>query len=174
MAINFLNVYIILLEIFIAFSVFGIFFAIFMNYFFIKFQTNIFTTFIKNSIDLYKTYLFENVNLNKIKTFLNKTDYIKNIEKDSIIKEHEVDTYNKQYDNLLFKIIGVMILSIASLVLIPVLLNIISISDINFKYISLSFILHMGFIILFEGLFVYLVLTKSSPIKIFNVIKIFL
>ena len=108
--------------------------------------------------------------MDKITKFLNKTDYIKNIEKESIIKENEVNAYNKQYDNLLFKIIGVMILVIASLVLIPILLGIISISDINFTYISLSFILHMGFIILFEGLFVYLVLTKSSPIKLFNVI----
>jgi len=174
MAIIFLNGYIILLEIFIAFSVFGIFFAIFMNYFFIKFQTNIFTTFIKDSINIYKKYLFENVNLDKITKFLNETDYIKTIEKDSIIKEYEVDTYNKQYDNLLFKIIGIMILFIASLVLIPIILGIISISDINFTYISLSFILHMGFIILFEGLFVYLVLANSSPIKIFNVIKQFL
>jgi hypothetical protein len=174
MAISFLNEYIILLEIFIAFSVFGIFFAIFMNYFFIKFQTNIFTIFIKDSINIYKKYLFENVNLDKITKFLNETDYIKTIEKDSIIKEHEVDTYNKQYDNLLFKIIGVMILFIASLVLIPIVLGIISINDINFTYISLSFILHMGFIILFEGLFVYLVLANSSPIKIFNVIKQFL
>lgn len=164
------NTYIILLEILIAFSVFGIFFAIFMNYFFVKYETELLSNFINNSVSIYKSYIAKDSS--NLSSFLYNNSELEQIRKDSILEEHLVEEYNKPLDNKLIKIIGVMILILIVICLAPfVFSNKLSGNDINLKYLAISFVLHLIFIIIFELLFVFYVLPYISPIKLHATIE---
>ena len=165
------NTYIILLEILIAFSVFGIFFAIFMNYFFVKYEIELLSKFINDSVSIYKSYITKDTG--NLSAFLYSNTELGQIRQDSINEEHLVEEYNKPLDNKLIKIIGIMILILLAICLIPfVFSNKLSRNDINIKYLVISFIAHLLFIIIFELLFVFYVLPYISPIKLHETIEL--
>ncbi len=173
-----INSYNILLEICIAFSVFAIFFGVFMSYYFISYETNLLSNFITKSVSFYK---FDDILLSdntQIKPIINNliTNNIgidkKKLEEEVRNNESVVSEHNKEYDNKLIKIIIMMISALLLLLIIPLLLGFIRLEQIlPFKYICLSLLLHIILIVGFELLFFYYILIYINPVKLYLIFQ---
>ena len=159
------NIYIILLEILISFGVFAIFFVIFINYFFTDFETGLLKGFIHESVGFYKPALSAENKL-LINNLLLKNNQIAELKAKSHEDETRVKTYNKQFDSMLIKIVGIMIMSILIVCLFFILNSTIKPSTINYTYLAIGFFAHLAFIVLFELLFIFYVLPTASPVKL--------
>ena len=156
-------------EVLIGFSTFAIFFGIFMVYYFTDHEVVLLGNFIKQSIDFYvNDSVSDTLQINEL---INNSSKIKEL-KDNIAKnEKEVEQHNEPYDRKLLYIIAGMILCLLLLLIIPVLLGIIKFEHINFKYISLSILLHVILIVGFEILFLIVIISYINPVKLYVAFK---
>ena len=173
-----INSYNILLEIFIAFSVFSIFFGVFMSYYFTSYETQLLSNFITKSVSFYKYDDILLSDITQLKPVIKNliTENIgndkKKLEKEVIDNESVVSEHNKEYDNKLIKIIIMMISVLLLLLIIPLLLGIIRLEQIlPFKYICLSLLLHIILIVGFELLFFYYILIYINPVKLYLIFQ---
>ena len=165
-----INAFHLLCEIFIGFSVFGLFFVIFMNYYFTSYETTLLGEFIAKSISFYNEPLSPEV-LSFIASGINTTGFKQSLQA-SVEKDHaDVEEYNKPYDNLLMKIIVGMVLGLLVLILLPILLGIIGMEQLNLKYISYSILLHIILIVGFELLFLLFITRYINPVKLYSVFE---
>ena len=164
-----LNNFSIFAEVIIGFGTFSIFFGIFMIYFFTQYEVSLLGNFIKESISFYtNTKIIDKLEIDKL---INDSSKVKLLKAEVNNTEKEVSEHNKPYDTKLIYIILGMILSLLFLLIIPVILGIIRLDQINFKYIGFSIILHIILIVGFELLFLILILSYINPVKIYNILK---
>jgi hypothetical protein len=162
-----LNLFSIFSEVLIGFSTFAIFFAIFMIYYFTDHEVALLGNFIKTSTSYYvNDIISDNLKINKI---INSSSKIKELKRNIEINEKEVDEHNAPYDRKLLYIIFGMIICLLLLLIIPVLLGIIKLEQINFKYIGISLLLHIIIIVGFEILFLVVIISYINPVKLYNV-----
>ena len=169
-----INSYNILLEIFIAFSVFSIFFGVFMSYYFTSYETHLLSNFITKGVSFYKINDKSESNPLKplISSLINNTANITELEKEVRDEDSRVNEHNKEYDNNLIKIIIMMISVLLLLLIIPLLLGIIRLDQIPpIKYIGLSLILHIILIVGFELIFFYGILIYINPVKLYLIFQ---
>jgi hypothetical protein len=168
-----INIFNILCEVFIGFSVFALFFGIFMIYFFTDYNTFLIGKFINKSISFYNSHdsFFAIKNVIKSHTEERVSSYKEqlkaNVEKD----EKEVNEYNIPYDNKLMIIILYMIFGMLFILELPVLLGIIGFDQINFKYLGISLLSHIILIVGFELLLLLLIISYLSPVKLYTVFQ---
>lgn len=169
------NFYIILIEVLISFGVFAAFFVVFINYFFIDYETQLLNGFIGDSVGFYKSIITNTTDSSYSDKILNdiilKNEKIEDLKEQSHANESQVKAFNKQYDMKLWKIAGIMILIVFAVILFFMVIGVIKTRDINFKYLAVSFILHTILIIGFELAFVFYVLPLASPVKIYKSIE---
>lgn len=169
------NFYIILIEVLISFGVFAAFFVVFINYFFIDYETQLLNGFIGDSVGFYKSIITNTTDSSYSDKILNdiilKNEKIEDLKAESHANESQVKAFNKQYDMKLWKIAGIMILIVFAVILFFMVIGVIQLRDINFKYLAVSFVLHAILIIGFELAFVFYVLPLASPVKIYKSIE---
>ena len=165
-----INSYNILIEIFIAFSVFSIFFGVFMSYYFTSYETHLLSNFITKGVSFYKNNNTQgNLIINSV---IKNTANLIELEKEVSIEDSIVNKHNKEYDNKLIKIIIMMISVLLLLLIIPLLLGIIRLDQIPpIKYIGLSLILHIILIVGFELIFFYYILIYINPVKLYLIFQ---
>jgi len=166
----------VLTEVIIGFSTFALFFGVFMNYFFTKYEVQLLGEFIKQSISFYKGV--NNYNNDKSQTLkiklnqlISKNQNITKLEADVAANEEEVHSYNKPYDNKLMYIILIMIFGLVGILLLPILTGLIRFDQINLKYIGFSTLLHIILIVGFELLFLLYIITFINPVKLYSVFQ---
>lgn len=160
----------VLTEVIIGFSTFALFFGVFMNNFFTKYEVKLLGEFIKQSVSFYKTNE-KNADKLKLNQLISKNTNIQQLEKDVATNEEEVHSYNKPYDNKLMYIIFIMIFSLLGILLLPILTGLIRFDQISFKYIGFSILLHIILIIGFELLFLLYIITFINPVKLYSVFQ---
>ena len=164
----------VLTEVLIGFSTFSLFFGVFMNNFFTKYEVKLLGEFIKQSVSFYKSDNNNNNSntlKNKLNQLISKNTNIKQLKKDVATNEEEVNAYNKPYDNKLMYIILIMIFSLLGILLLPILTGLIRFEQISFKYIGFSILLHIILIIGFELLFLLYIITFINPVKLYSVFQ---
>lgn len=167
-----INIFNILVEIIIIFSVFAVFFGIFINYFLINYYTSLFGKFIKKSISYYKPIFLSYIkNSNILYTYLIDKIDLQQLQQQSDKEENDVNNYNTVYDNRLLIIIFTMIGILLTILIIPILLGIIPINQLNLKFNCLSLFLHIILIIGLELIFFIVVLSYFNPIKIYKTLE---
>jgi hypothetical protein len=139
-----LDWYIIFWDILIGFSVFALFFAIFMNYFFMDYHTNLLVKMFLKGISFYGNMQ------NEIKYNSQNSENIDNLEKESNQKQKEIDNYNRKFENQFIIIIGIFIAVYLAILLIPVLIGFISYKNIPILYLILILLGHLTFVLGFE------------------------
>ena len=145
--------YHVLIESFIGLFAFSIFFYVFMIYFFMDMETSYLVAFIKKSISYYKIISVpQNYKLPKY-TSTDTTN---------------LDEYNNSYDKKFLIIVAVFISIILSLIIIPLLLGIIRIKQLDITYISLSLLIHFIILIGVELIFLYCILPYFNPLKLYK------
>ena len=122
--------------------------------------------YIKSSISFYKP-LINFINqyglFNKlIDKYIDKNNFNKNM----AIEDEIIKNYNAEYDNLLLKIIAYILGGFLIILLLPVLIGLIPFREINWKYIGLSFLLHIVLIIIFEIALLYYIIPINNPIEL--------
>jgi hypothetical protein len=167
---NIIHIFNILCEVFIGFTVFALFFVIFMTYYFTEYQTALLGTFIDKSVSYYKISSDSNILL-EIKNLIKKLNYKQQLETNIAHHEKEVHDHNKPYDKLLIKILLYMVFGLLLLIILPLLLGVIRLEQVNFKYIGFSIILHIILIVGFELLFLLYITTFISPVKLYTVFQ---
>jgi len=189
-----INIFNILCEVLIGFSVFAIFFGIFMTYFFTNYETTLLGNFISKSISFYKisiapntleviSNIINNLGYKKqlhstalqdekvISNLINNLGYKQQLEASVLQDEKIVSEHNKPYDELLMKIILYMVLVLLFIIIVPLLLGIIRLEQISFKYIGTSILLHIILIVGFELLFLLFIITFINPVKLYLVFQ---
>lgn len=169
-----INGFNILTEVIIGFGTFALFFGIFMNYVFTKYEVELLGKFVKESVSFYKGNPSNKQSQdlhNQMKTLINSNSDVNNLEKNVSADDEYVHSYNKPYDNKLMYIILGMIFGLLGLLLIPVILGFIRLEQINFKYIGLSLVLHIILIVGFELLFLLYIITFINPVKLYSVFE---
>jgi hypothetical protein len=156
-----LSIFTILVEVLIGFSTFAIFFGIFM----ICIMTNY------ESITFYKIGKTYMDNTPQIKQLINNNPDIKDLQKNVSINETAVNSHNAIYDNKLIYIIVFMIICLLCVIILPLLLGIIRLEQINFSYILVSTILHVVLIVGFELLFLLFIITYINPVKLYLIFQ---
>ena len=162
-----INIFNILCEVFIGFSVFGIFFGIFMTYYFTEHQTELLGNFISKSVSFYKISITPEISTLLINYFIN-SGYKQQLQANILEDDTNVNNYNKPYDELLMKIIFGMIIVLLIIIIIPLLLGIIRLEQISFKQIGFSTILHIILIVGFELLFLLFIITYFNSVKLYS------
>jgi len=173
-----INIFNILCEVFIGFSVFAIFFGIFMSYYFTEHQTELLGKFINKSVSFYKISITPQISsllsssLSSLLTnSFNNLEYKKQLQKSVSEDDKKVSKHNKPYDELLMKIIFGMIIVLLFIIIIPLLLGIIRLEQISFKHIGFSTILHIILIVGFELLFLLFIITYFNSVKLYSVFQ---
>ena len=163
----------VLAEVIIGFSIFALFFGVFMNYFFTKYEVQLLGEFIKQSISFYKGDNNDKTQTLKIKLnqLISKNQNITKLEADVAANEEEVHSHNKPYDDKLMYIILIMIFGLVGILLLPILTGLIRFDQINFKYIGFSTVLHIILIVGFELLFLLYIITFINPVKLYSVFQ---
>lgn len=169
---NIINIFSILCEILIGFGVFSIFFGIFMTYYFTEYETDLVGKFISKSISFYKISLnSENIS-SLINQLINKLKYKKELENNISLDHLEISIHNKPYDDLLMKIILYMVFGLLILLILPILLGIIRIEQISFKYIGFSIFLHLIIIVGSELIFLLFITSYINPVKLYTIFQL--
>ena len=161
-----LRIYYGLWEIFIGFGSFIIFFGIFIKYYFDNLEERLLNGYIKSSVSFYKPLI--NI-LNQYGIFsklIDKHLENTNFNKNFAIEDEKIKTHNTEYDNLLLKIIAYIFVGFLIILVLPVLIGLIPFSAINWKYIGLSFLLHIVLIIIFEIALLYYIIPINNPIEL--------
>ena len=143
-----------------------------MNYFFTKYEVNLLGQFIAQSVSFYKNDDVSSQSQKNIINNLIQTNNDINELKNSVKEEdHIVETYNKPYDNKLIYIILIMVFVLFAIIILPILLGLIHIDQINFKYICTSILLHIILIVGLELLFLLYITTFINPVKLYNIFQ---
>lgn len=163
-----LSIYNILWEVFIGFGAFIIFFGIFIKYYFNDYEDNLMKGYIKNSTTFYKP-LVNTLNYgNIIKNNIEQAVDVKKLNAEADAREMEVRQHNAQYDDLLMKIIIWILICFIAVLVLPLLLGIISLDYVNWKYIGTSFAIHLILVAIFESILLYIIIPINNPIEIFS------
>ena len=170
---NIINIFSILCEVIIGFGVFSIFFGIFMTYYFTEYETDLVGKFINKSISFYKMLFPNSENISSlINQLINKLKYKKQLENNISLDNLKISIHNKPYDDLLMKFILYMILGLLILLLLPILLGIIRIEQISFKYIGFSIFLHFILIVGSELIFLLFITSYINPVKLYTIFQL--
>jgi len=154
-----INIYLIIIEIFIGYTAFALFFGIFANYLYEDYITYR----VKN--DLKKALSFYQLDTQKLESMKTLISYQK---KYFDSEQIQVDENNKILrNNFIYLIIGISSF-LLSLIIIPLILGIIPISYVNFKFIGISYLIHIIFVISFESLILFGIFGFSKTINIFR------
>lgn len=155
--------YEILLESYIIFTLFAIFFYILVKYILTPFQLDITSNFAIKQLGYYgldfikQTSTFKE-NINKTKDNLAKTEHDRQL---------EVNAVNKEYENKQLIILTSMTIGIAVILIIPVLFGFIKLSDINWRHLALVLTINLMIILIIEIIFIYYVIGKYSTIRFY-------
>jgi hypothetical protein len=160
-----LKIYDILLESYIIFALFAIFFFILIKYILTPFQLDVTAEFAIKQLGFYgldlikKTSIFQE-NINKTKADLEKTEHERQL---------EVDAANKEYENKQLIILVSMTIGIAVILTIPILLGFIKLSDINWRHLLLVLTINLMIILIAEAIFIYYVIGEHSAIRFYPI-----
>ena len=156
---KFIYIYTILIEIFIGFTAFALFFGIFANYFYDNYMEH------KASNDLNKALSFYQLNnTNNIINDLQKQNLVLKKTADNISSEF-VKNRNDERNKFIYIIISIT-LFLFILIIIPLIIGIIPINIINIKFILINYLIHIIFIVGFETLLLLCVLPFIKSVKI--------
>jgi len=157
-----INIYLIIIEIFIGYTAFALFFGVFANYFYEDYITYR----VKN--DLEKALSFYQLDTQKLESIKTTIGIIDNPKYYIDLEQIKVDKNNKILrNNFIYLIIGITFF-LLSLIIIPLILGIIPVSYINLKFIGVSYLIHIIFVISFESLILFGIFGFSKTINIFR------
>ena len=140
----FINSYTILIEVFIGFTTFALFFGVFANYFYENYLEQFVLT------DLEKAITFYEINTKHTEI---KDSQIKLLEKKSIDDEIEVSKIDKIIRNNFIGLILGISFFLLILIIIPIIIGLIPISNFNInflKFVSINYLIDIICIIIFE------------------------
>ena len=161
-----LNSYDVLLNVFIGFASFILFFSIFNKAFFNQYIRALIQKYISDTLSNYVN-IFSILNeFNLLSNVLNLFGVIQNIQTTAAKEESIVQSNNAYYDNLLLGIMGVLIGGFLLLLLLPVVLGFIPLNMLNWKYILISLVVNIGFIISFECVFLLVIIFLNNPLNL--------
>ena len=155
-------------EIFIGFGSFIIFFGIFIKYYFNSLEETLMSGYIKSSISFYKPLINILNQYNLFSTLLNEYLDKDNFNKNLAIENEKINHFNAEYDNLLLKIIAYILVGFLIILFLPVIIGLIPFREINWKYIGISFLLHIVLIIIFEITLLYYIIPLNNPIELYK------
>ena len=166
-----LRIYYGLWEIFIGFGSFIIFFGIFIKYYFNDLEESLMNGYIKSSMSFYKPLINILNQYNIVNKLINEQIDINNLNKNLITEDEKIKNHNAKYDNLLLKIIAYIFIGFLIILFLPILIGLIPLKKINWKYIGLSFLLHIVLIIIFEIALLYYIIPINNPIELHKLIN---
>jgi hypothetical protein len=163
MNINIPKIYNILLESYIIFVLFAVFFFILIKYILTPFQLDVTSNFAIKQLEFYGLDLIKQTsqfkeNIEKTKIELQNTEHKRQL---------EVDAANKEYENKQIIILISMSIGIAIILSIPILLGFIKLGDINWKYLALVLMVNLMIILIFEFILIYFVIGQFSAIRFY-------
>ena len=161
-----LNSHIIITEVCIGFITFSLFFYIFITYFFTKYEVNLLSNFINDSISYYNITQNE-TQQQLLKSLIQNSKEKKDLELKVDETNNIVKEYNKYYDNRLLIYIIIFIIILLVLLILPIILGVIRLDQINFKYIGTSLLLHIILIVGLELLFLLFITKYINPVKLY-------
>jgi hypothetical protein len=164
-----ISIYYTLWEIVIGISSFIIFFGLFIKFFFHDLEETLMRGYINNSVSFYKPLINKMDSFNIFRDNINKLVDINKLNKELEARETETQEFNAEYDNMLLKYVGIIILIFLGILFIPVILGFISYEHINWTYILCNFALHIILIIIFEIILLYYIIPINNPINISQV-----
>ena len=158
----FINSYTILIDAFIGFTAFALFFGIFANYYYEHYLENMVLTHLREALTFY--------DINTKNTTLTNSQ-IKLLEQISIDEQTNVSKIDTIIKNNFIALISGISLFLLTLIIIPVIIGLIPISNFNInfvKFVSINYLIHIICIIIFE---VILLLGILPFFKTINIIK---
>lgn len=157
-------------EVIIAFSVFCLFFVIFMNYFFTDYETGLIKDFVKESASFYKPLFIHKTDDEILTILFNNSKYYKDLIKQKDKENDTINIHNTAFDKKFIVITSIILSIIIILYLIPIVFGWINKNDINITYFGISFICHLIMIVVFELFLFWLVIPLVNPVKIYKII----
>jgi hypothetical protein len=163
-----LNIYYILVDIFIGFSVFSLFFGVFANYFYDIYTYNKVSTAIDKELSFYDNILENNfihkyinnyVNNNMLWLIQSSNDRQPEVIKDNLTSKK----------NFIYLILGI-IFTLFVILLIPILLGLIPYTGFSLKYILMSYIFHIIIVISFELILLLVIFPYLIPINFYSLL----
>ena len=161
-----LNAYEITLDAFILFSSFVLFLGIFIKALFYIWSSALIKRYINESLSNYKNLLDLLNQFNLVSDLLNSFGAVENVNKISEQEQNKVESHNSYYNNLILGIIGGVIGGFLLLLIIPVVLGLIPLHMLNWKYIIISFIVNIALIFGFQCIFLFVILFLNNPINL--------
>lgn len=160
---NIPKIYNIILESYIIFALFALFFFILIKYILTPFQLDVTSNFAIKQLDFYGLDLIKHTsqfreNIDKTKLDLQKTEHERQI---------EVDAANKEYENKQIIILISMTIGLAVILAIPILFGLVKLGDINWHHLALVLMINLMIILLLEFIFIYFVIGEFTTIRFY-------
>ena len=156
---TFIYVYQILIEVFIGFAAFVLFFGVFANYIYIKYFMYEFKKNLLKAISFYEINT-KNTELSLPNLSNQVIEFISDKEKVNIDEKTK-----KIINNFIGLIIGVIIVFLI-LIFIPIIIGLVPFNAIDFKFIIINFLIHIVAIVVFETILLLFVLPYFNIVSI--------
>jgi len=165
-----ISIYFLLWDIFCGFCAFVIFLSVFASVFYNQYINFIIQQYISSTLSPYinsiKNFKEFQIGINLLNLIFGENVII--TLKDEIQKENAViSAHNKHYDDMFIYITIGIITFFLIILLLPILTKYIPLSDINFKYIILKFLLYLIFIVSLEILVLLYLLPTLNPLHLY-------
>jgi len=157
------SIYTSILESYIIFVLFAIFFYVLIRYIITPYQLEVTSDFAIKQLEFYglpqlvKTKVF-NENIEEVKRDLSKSEQA---------RQDEVDSANEKYYNTQLIIFFSMIVGIALFLSIPLLFGIIKINAVDWKHLLYVLIINLIIILIVEVTFIFVVIGEYSTIRFY-------
>lgn len=169
MMISLINIYNIILESYVIFVIFAIFFFVLIKYIITPYE-----------IEIVKGFAIKTLKNYGINEMVQLSSYFSDIIIDTqqklntaaIIEKSEVDAFNIEYENTQIYILIGMTFGILILMLIPILIGIIKFSDINWTKLLLVFFINTVIILVCEALFFIYIIGNYNTIRFYPLLEI--
>jgi len=158
----FINSYTILIDAFIGFTAFAIFFGVFANYYYEHYLESLVLADLRKALTFYE--------INTKNTELTDSQF-ENLKNDSIAEEIEVSKIDTIIKNKFIALISGISFFLLILIIIPVIIGLIPLSNFNInfvKFVSINYLIHIICIIIFEVILILGILPFFKTINIKN------
>ena len=157
------NFYNILLESYIVFTLFAIFFFVLIKYILTPYQISITGNFAIKQLKIYHLDLLKETAYFKE----NIKETIDSLNKSEATVQASVDAFNSEYENKQIIILTSMTCGIALLIAIPLIFGWLRIGDINWRHLVLVFFVNLVIIVVIEAIFIIYVIGQYSAIRFY-------
>jgi hypothetical protein len=163
---NFLYIYDIILEVFICFSSFTLFFGIFMNYFFIDYEINLIINFFKESLQYYPELFIPTKN-----SLFTSKDIININNQNNQNNINSINDNNNKLNNINILIICMLNLFFLLLLIIPIIFGVVIYKYLNLKKIIFTFLLELTLLVCFELILFLVIFKYCNPVRLYKIFE---